>query len=256
MSVVVDDAMQRRIDELEAKGNFAQARELRETSAVSIDSLAFQTNVPSKFQGLVANSAAALSARLQSEERRGRDHDGLSRAFDMAASFQRQIDSNVVTLQIDGQELRISQGDLRKAMDDRLLALKERKKQLDQAGGNSEERKRLGTLIDEYEPVIKSLKDRKADAQTMSAVQDLLKKDPPLGAEIKRYQVGTQLLPTADSRASFSSEFFGDGIKAPSLTTAFAAAASPAPEPVQADPSIGLETRKQNLETGIQSLGL
>ncbi|HEY1084289.1 MAG TPA: hypothetical protein VGE29_18630, partial [Prosthecobacter sp.] len=62
MGVIVDQKLQREVDDLEAKGQFSLAGAFRAANQVSIESLAFQANVPSRYQTLVANSVAYQAA--------------------------------------------------------------------------------------------------------------------------------------------------------------------------------------------------
>ncbi len=67
-----------------------------------------------------------------------------------AAQRQQEIDSNILKLNIDGEDIEISQGKLRQIMIDRVKKLKEQRDQLERSNGDANEIARVENLLKIY----------------------------------------------------------------------------------------------------------
>jgi len=258
MSKILDDEISTEADILEAQGHFGLARMLRDTSEVNLESLASMANVPARFMRFLVNSPIYQQLMLQHEARDKEERNRQDRIHEfanrLAEIHQREIDNNKLTLSVNGKDIEISQGDLRKIMQRRVDELKERQLALSRSGENPEELARITNLIQAYEPVIDETKKGKADAETMADIQELMEKDPQLAAQIERHQIGhvntkTMATETTDRRTSFSAEYFDSGtISGSSLKDKFTQGASPdsLPKPETEAPAID-EKPKQAL---------
>jgi hypothetical protein len=257
VGVVVDSNIQEEIERLEAQGNFALADLVTQRNGVSLAALAFQTSVPARFAALLANAPGFQALRARQEHRDRRDEN--DRAAKHAVS-QRVIDRNMLRLRLGGEDIEISQGDMRKAMEARVTALEERRRQLLRNGQNPEEVERIENLVASYKPVINNLKTERASATTTAAIEDLAKRDSGLMAEVNA--VKAEALRGAERRASFSAEqFSGSGIVAPVIKDVFGRAASPpVPLEVVLIPTSPLAPSspkgQQDAKNTLQSLGL
>lgn len=106
----------------------------------------------------------------------------------MAQIRQQEIDSNRLKLNIGGEDVDISQGDLREIMEKRAKDLREQRDQMARSGASASELERMDNLLDQYDTLNGELKDGKADDITLEAVQELAKQDPALAAEIKAFK--------------------------------------------------------------------
>jgi hypothetical protein len=259
MGVIIDDGIQKEIDQFEAKGAFSLADQFRKANEVSLESLAFMAFVPAKYQALVANSNASQAIREQHDEKAKREKQEEKDHAQRLAAYQQQIDANVLRLSINGADVDISQGDLRKVMQHRVEELEEQKKELLKNGGNPKELRRVDNLIDEYHPIIDDLQNHKADAATMNAIKEVTKEDPPLAERIQsHYSDGLHVTASAvtERQTSLTAEDFASDTSAKStLKTSFALHASPdIPPPAAAPPTLDKSLRK--VDNTVQSLGL
>jgi hypothetical protein len=257
VGVIVDSSIQEEIERLEARGNFALADLVTARNGVSLASLAFQTTVPAQFAALLSSAPGFQAMRLRQEHRDRRAEE--DRAAKHAVS-QRAIDRNMLTLRLGGEDIEISQGDMRRAMEARVSALEERRRHLLQSGYNPEEVERIEKLTASYKPVINNLKTERASAATTAAIEDLAKRDPGLMTEINAVKM--EAARGAERRVSFSAAHFsGSGIAAPVIKDVFGKAASlPVPGEAVPTPSSPLPPSspkgQQDVKNTLQSLGL
>ena len=259
MGVIIDSGVKNYIEQLEAKGSFSLAGAFRKANEISLSALATMTFIPPEYQALVENSVAFQVLKNHQEERSKREERERKHAADLAMLHQLEIDNNVLHLSVNGQELDISQGDLRKAMKQRVEELEEERKQLLKKGGDPKELRRINNLLDEYEPVIDDLQNHKADPSTMNAVQDLLKKDPPLAVRIQS-QWNDNAHITADKTISKENALTSTdpSTNAPTnliLKDQFAKGASPQIQ-TSAPTTSQLENRLRKLDSTVQGLGI
>ncbi len=218
MGVIVDDGIRKEIERLESAGNFSLADLLRGESEVSLQSLAFQASVPARYMTLVTNSAASATVkdRHGGGMRSARDEED----DEERDAHQRAIDRNILHLRLRGEDVDISQGDMRKAMEARVAALEERRRELLRSGQNPEEVNRIENLVAAYKPVISEIKTGRASAGTTAAIEDLANRDPGLMTEI--HAVKAEAVRTPERRASSSAQYFAEGgVAGPSLKAAF-----------------------------------
>ena len=233
MGVIVDDGVRKEVAQLEAAAKFSLADAFKQANEVSVASLAFAAFIPPEYEALLANSAAfqAVQAKREEKEKRAKEEDEKEQKAERDALYQMEIDRNILKLNIDGQEVDISQGDLRKIMKTRLDTLEEQRDDLQHSGRNPNELHRLDNLIAEYQPVIVDLQKHKADAKTMAGVQNLMRQDPELAAEVKKQQ---QHAPSENQTANAERKSYAaqhleaGGITAPPLIAVFAKATAPA----------------------------
>jgi hypothetical protein len=258
MAVIVDDGVRKEVAQLEAAGKFSLAGQFKKANEVSLESLAFQTTVPAEYAALVENSAAFQAMRAQHDEKAKHEHEQEERdAKRAAAVYQQEIDRNVLSFDVDGHDIQISQGDLRKIMKARLEALEEQKKELQRTGRNPVELKRVDNLIAEYEPAVDDLQKHKADAATMGTVGDLMRRDGELAAQIETHS-SHEIQQTNEEKTSPSAEHTSPGGSATQpLTVTFSRTASPeiqapsapAPQPLP-------EQRQQKANNTVASIGI
>ena len=257
MGVIVGSGMQAQIDQLEAKGAFSLADTFRQANQVSLESLAFMTNVPPEYEALVANSFASQAIRAQRDEKTKEDEQEKKSAVELAAEYQRELDENMLSLNIDGEDIQISQGDLRKAMQKRVEELEEQKKELEKNGGSPEQISKVEGLIGDYNSATTDSENKPLDPK---AVQHLIEEDPTWAEELKNKPPASQSaenVVSGNRRSSFSDDAFnGDGIAAAPLKPVFANSASPNPPPTAPIPAPTLEKQQQNLNNALQSAGL
>ncbi len=200
--------------------------------AVDLNTLAFKIMIPEKYLVQLAASRPyhTLNMRRQEEEteKRGNDIAAMGSAF--AAEQQRQIDSNSLTLNINGLNVGIEQGDLRKIMSERLDELKDKKDHLEQSGAHPSAIMAVSSLIEDYEVLIPELRDAKADEKTVEALQNLIEKDPELATQIMEHSKNSAdtEYSSEQTRTSFAAEHFDEGgISAPSLKAVFQRESAP-----------------------------
>lgn len=177
-----------------------------DAAQVNLAALANMANIPARFQHLIAGLEAWRTAELlqQREQEQKRDRDLADLATDLVEAQQREIDENRVKLNIGGEDVDISQGDLRGIMEKRARELREQRDDMARSGANARDLERMDDLIDHYDPLIEELKNDKADRVTMEAVEELAKRDPPLGARIKDFG-GPEIAKGLSKSASFTS---------------------------------------------------
>lgn len=256
MGVIVDYGVEQQIAALEAQGDFTFARALRAAHEVSLQSLTFRFNLPAKYQALVAGSTALHALQAQQAEKKNHAQESLTHIFEMAVLHQQRIDSKMLTLKVGGRDIEISQGELRKIMEERVEALKERREQLLNSGGSPAEIARLDNLIGRYEPVIRTVKRGETTSGTMREIDGLAEDDRPFKARLEKY--AAPMAETANERRiSFSSEVLPDeDINAPSLKAVFRQEAAPVALP-QADAApLPAQPRSPAYEKTGQSFGL
>jgi hypothetical protein len=226
-------------------------------SRINLNALFFQASVPAKYQNLIAPALAVQKDKLHHEQKEKHDHE-----TELAAVYQREIDRNILKLNIDGEEIEISQGDLRKVMQHRVHDLDEQKRALQKSGKNPEEVKRLDKLIQQYQPVIDDLQKQKADPATMQAVRDLTKQDPELKPAIKAQaalNADTGASMADNKRNSYAAQFFQEQtIAAQPLKEAFAKGAAPvapATEPPPPAAPVAVERKQQKSVNDFSSFG-
>jgi hypothetical protein len=222
-----------------------------ETARVNLDALANMANVPARFQHLVAGLEAWRNAALEQErdESKKRDRDFADMAAEMAQIRQQEIDSNRLKLNIGGEDVDISQGDLREIMEKRAKDLREQRDQMARSGASASELERMDNLLDQYDTLNGELKDGKVDSVTMEAIEELSKQDRGLEAAILNRNNRSNDI--ASPRASFASEALGVGsVPGSALKDAFSRSASPEAEnaPTESKP------QPPRPEVSIQSL--
>lgn len=233
-------------------------------STVDLNALATMGYVPAKYQALMPFIAATRDKLEHQLANQTQDHEDsfLRRAFQAAAEVQRQIDRNMLKLNVDGQDINISQGDLRKIMTNRLEELEKQKKTLEASGANPAALDRINHLIEEYKPAIDETKSGKANAGTMDKIHTLLHDDPTFDQRVKQHGAETINSKTiasdiVDRRTSFSAEYFdAGGANGPTLKGTFANGASPDAKPAPAATTpVTPEKTAQKVDNAAQSLG-
>ena len=222
-------------------------------SNINLNALFFRASVPAKYQALVAPALAIQKEKLQQDQKEKHEHE-----TELSAVYQREIDRNILKFSIDGEDIEISQSDLRKSMQARVEVLEERRQALERSGKNPEESKRLGKLIQQYHPMIDDLENQKADAGTSENVKDLMKEDPEWTATLKTDNTANLVMnSTTDKRTSFSAQAFDDGtIVAPSLKAAFAKGTTPDVQPQPEEQPPALNKTQQAAANMTQTLGI
>lgn len=227
------------------------------TEHISLDALAFMTTIPARYMHLLGRLPQVQNAHLHDLKMREREREFADNLADLVRLSQHQIDSNMLTLKVGGKDIQISQGELRRIMEKRVEALKERRDQLAHSGGDPKEIARLDNLIERYEPVIETTGEGMAKTGTMDEIDGLLEDDPEFKEQVERDHHPKAPV-VSDRRTSFSaSEFDQGGIVALPLSAAFARSATPdkAPQPAPVG-APEFEQRRQNLDNTFQSLGL
>jgi hypothetical protein len=258
MGVIVDSGMKVQIDQLEAKGAFSLADTFRGASEGSLESLAFMTNVPPEYQDLVASTATSQAMRAERDEETKEEDQEEKSSAEYAAAYQRQIDENMLSFNIDGEDVQISQGDLQKIMKNRVKELEQQKQDLLRNGGSTQQVQRIDNLLNEYNPVIQENGAKPADAGSMNDIKKLMADDPDLNTEMrqKTESLANKNPVAGNARTSFSSEFSdGGGISAKPLTPTFTQSASPAATPPAPTPSPTIQTQQQNLTNILRTAG-
>lgn len=221
---------------------------------ISLDALAFMASIPPRYMHLLGRIPSQHDDRLHELKIRERQRQFLDNVADMVMLSQQQIDSTKLTLKVRGKDIKISQGELRKIMEERVVELEERRTQLAQSGGSPDEIQRMDDLIERYKPVIKTMKRDPANDETMKAVGELMGADPELESKLDDRDASA---PAAKRQTSAAKEYDTDGIKGPSLSAAFTGSASPVsstatPEPASPVP----EQPKPSTENKFQSLAM
>lgn len=218
------------------------------------EALAFRAVLPAKYQAILSNHRAhreALAGDGQREDRERKAEGFISEVLS-AAERQREIDSNPVSLSINGEDFEIEQGDLRKIMEKRLRELREQRDQMIRSGSGAAEIDAMDDLIERYETTTGKLGEGKADESTVRDVQDLMERDPELANLIKENRdTGIdESLSAGATRTSFAAEQFGEGMAAPPLRSAFADGGSAPSE------APGIESGNPSLDTTFEKFGL
>ena len=229
--------------------------------SVNIDALAFLPNIPAKYRALMPFLAARQNELTQKHQQEKRDRaEQISEfASQISAATQREIDSHVLKFSVDGVDIEMSQGELRKSMERRVDVLKDRIKTLRRSGENPEELHRMENLVQAYGPAIEKAKKGGDDEGTINAAKDLMRQDPEWASSIKNHahKNSTDADAVNDRRTSYSGANFDAGaIAGPSLKDSFSKGASPdAPQQQQtsaAPPEP--EKRQQVASNNFQSL--
>lgn len=233
-----------------------------DTTRPSLEALAFMANIPPKYWHLLNHLPAVEAARLEQEQKREREAAFWENALEVMAQQQRQIDENRLRLTIDGADVEISQGDLRKAMTARLDELREQRRAVQRSGRGAGDAQRLDRLIEQYEPLIDRLQKEKADTATLAEIQELAKKDPPLCGQIQMFsneRVAVVAISEQQRRVSYATANLDQGgISAFKLREPFARSASPEGLALATAPAVtrpAVENQQQDQRTPFATAG-
>ncbi|GEM_PF-4868121 len=260
MGVVLDDGIRKEIDQLEAAGKFALAAAFRKANEVSLESLAFQTSVPSEYQVLVANSAAFQAQKAHQEDKAKREREeGQEFNARLAELRREELDAQVLRFTIDGEDIEISRGDLRHAVKHRVEELEDRRRELLRTSESPDELRKVNRLIAGYNPVAKDLdSERPTDANMVAGVHDAITRDAQFAAELKHDHAASiveNAAPVA-GRTSYASEKFSTGgVMAQPLTAVFVQNASPL-APVPAAPVTAPPPASPRAKDALQAAGI
>ncbi|MFD2257695.1 hypothetical protein ACFSSA_13510 [Luteolibacter algae] len=185
-----------------------------ELEGMDPEALSFRAILPAKYQFLVASYRTRQDQLEIDESGFPKKREAEILADTMLSSIQRQqeIDAHRLSLQVNGQNLDITQGELRRIMEKRLEELREIRESMIQGGAGSAEISALDETIQKYDETIDDLADGRADATVEEAVQELIEADPGF-AEMLENHSNPSVEKTSSveiPRTSFAAEQFGD----------------------------------------------
>jgi hypothetical protein len=125
---------------------------------------------------------------------------------------------------VNGQNLDITQGELRRIMEKRLEELREMRESMIQGGAGSSEISVLDETIQKYDETIEDLADGRADTTTEDAIQELIEADPVLAEMLDNHSnpYAEKEFSASIPRTSLAAEQFGDDtMQTFSLSAAF-----------------------------------
>lgn len=226
-------------------------------SRINLNAVSFMANVPARLLPLMAGviGQRADETKIRAAQTEKETEDARKFSAELSRERQREIDRHVLSFSIDGENIEISQGDLRKIMKSRMEALEKERRELLRTGRDPERVNRIEDLLGRYKPTVARCETAVADTGTMREMRRLMTDDPQFMAEMKQWQ--TSHVQSAERRTSFSNAFFNaDAGTSSPLKAAFTRGASPASEASAPAPTPEFERRQANVKNNLEALGL